>query len=224
MISCRGLRRARAGNPPALARALYLAVEHSIRGFALMVIFKMILKRGSFVGLLVALLVACAAPGDSFVAGRDGVIGRSNRSGQLVLSAASDGLVSVVIRGDAFSGRLANPNALIADFLRLPPGFPPARFVVASEAASGRGERLVLVFDADISNLDVHRLCRDLDAVVFGTPGARLTLSAAFCIGQKMTHGAVGAAQRPQAMNDEFKSFLNRVLREVFPFHTLNRL
>ncbi len=169
-------------------------------------------------GLLIALLAACTAPRESFVAARPGVIGDSRNSGHLVLHEASDGLVPVVIRGDPFAGRLANPNALVADFLRLPPGFPRARFIQTANAEEGRGERLVLVFDAEDPNLEVQRLCRDLSAVEVAEPDGRLRLSAAFCVGERVARGAVGAVLRPDSMNTEFKRFLNRVLNEVFPF------
>lgn len=176
------------------------------------------MKVGPISGLLVALLAACTAPRDSFVAARPGVIGDSKNSGRLVLHEASDGLVSVVIRGDPFAGRLANPKALVADFLRLPPGFPRARFIQTAGAEEGRGERLVLVFDAEEPNLEVQRLCRDLSAVEVAEPDGQLRLTAAYCIGQRVARGAVGAVPRPDSMNTEFKRFLDRVLNEVFPF------
>ena len=172
-------------------------------------------------GLLIALLAACTAPRESFVAARPGVIGDSSNSGLLVIHEASDGLVPVVIRGDPFAGRLANPKALVADFLRLPPGFSRARFIQTADAAEGRGERLVLVFDAEDPNLEVRRLCGDLNSVEVGEPDGRLTLSAAFCVGERVARGAVGAVPRPDSMNTEFKRFLDRVLNEVFPFFSL---
>ena len=84
-----------------------------------------------------------------------------------------------------------------------------------------RGERLVLVFDAEDPNLEVRRLCGDLNSVEVGEPDGRLTLSAAFCVGERVARGAVGAVPRPDSMNTEFKRFLDRVLNEVFPFFSL---
>lgn len=177
------------------------------------------MKVGLTSGLLVALLAACTAPRERFVAPRLGEIGDSRQGGMLVVHEASDGLVPVAIRGDAFAGRLANPNALVADSLRLPPGFARASFVRTVEAEAGRGQRLVLVFDAEDPNLEVRRLCRDLNSVEVGEPDGRLTIAAAYCIGERVARGAAGATTRPRAMNEEFKRFLDRVLNEVFPFH-----
>ncbi len=172
-------------------------------------------------GLLIALLAACTAPRESFVAARSGVIGdsRAIHAARLVVHEASDGLVPVVIRGDPFAGRVVDPNAIVAGVLRLPPGFSRASFIQTAKAEEGRGGRLVLVFDAENPNLEVRQMCRDLDTVEVAEPDGRLRLSAAFCIGERAARGAVGATTRPQAMNEEFKGFLDHVLNEVFPFH-----
>ncbi len=170
--------------------------------------------------LLVGLLAACTAPRETFIAARPGVIGdsRANHAAQLVFHEASDGIVPVVIRGDPFAGRVVDPDAIVAEALRLPPGFPRASFIQAEKAEEGRGGRLVLVFDAENPNLEVRQMCQDLDAVEVGEADGRLRLSAAFCIGERVARGAVGATPRPQAMSEEFKGFLDRVLNEVFPF------
>ncbi len=172
-------------------------------------------------GVLVALLAACTAPRENFVSARPGVIGdsRAIHAARLVLHEASDGLVPVVIRGDPFAGRVVDSNAIVAGALRLPPGFPRASFIQATKAEEGRGGRLVLVFDAENRNLEVRQMCQDLDAVEVAEADGRLRLSAAFCIGERAARGAVGATTRPQAMNEEFKGFLDRVLNEVFPIH-----
>ena len=172
--------------------------------------------------LFVGLLAACTAPRETFVAARPGEIGSSRESGLLVLHEASDGLVPVVIRGDPFAGRLANPSASVADLLRLPPGFPRARFVETAEAEGG--ERLVLVFDAKAPHLVVSRLCRDLSGVELGEPGTSLTAAAAYCIGQRMARGAVGGVPRPDSLSTEFKRFVDRLLGEVFTFPSRFRL
>ena len=111
-----------------------------------------------------------------------------------------------------------NPDAAVAGALRLPPGFSPVSFVKTPGAEAGRGERLVLVFDAKDGNLEVRQMCRDLSSIELGVPDGRLRLSAAFCIGERVARGAVGATTRPQSMNGAFKGFLDRVLNEVFPF------
>ncbi len=126
-------------------------------------------------GLLVALLAACAAPRESFVAVRPGEIGVSDQSGFLVMSAASDGRVPVVIRGDPFAGAVVNPDAAVAGALRLPPGFSPVSFVKTPGAEAGRGERLVLVFDAKDGNLEVRQMCRDLSSVALSVPQRALS-------------------------------------------------
>lgn len=176
------------------------------------------MKIGIINGLLVTLLAACTAPQESFLAARPGVIGDSRNSGHLVLHDASDGLVRVVIRGDPFAGQVVNPSDVVAGVLRLPPGFPRASFTRAAKAEEGRGERLVLVFDPETPNLEVRQMCRDLDSVEVAEAVGRLRLSAAYCIGERVARGAVGATTRPRAMNEEFKGFLDRVLNEVFPF------
>lgn len=176
------------------------------------------MKVGLTNALLVLLLAACVTPRESFIASRPGEIGESRQAGFLVLHEASDGLVPVVIRGDPFAGRSANSNALVVENLRLPPGFPRARFIQTAEAEEGRGERLVLVFDAENPNLEVRQMCRDLDAVEIAEADGRLRLSAVFCIGNRVARGAVGAVPRPDFMNTEFKRFLDRMLNEVFPF------
>ena len=181
------------------------------------------MRAGLISGLLVGLLAACTTSQDSFVAGRAGEIGDSRQAGLLVLHEASDGLVPVVIRGDPFAGRLDNPSALVVEPLRLPPGFPRASFIQTPEAERGRGGRLVLVFDAEDPNLEVHRLCRDLNSVEVGGPDARLTLAAAYCVGPRVARGAVGNISRPDSMNTEFKRFLDRMLGEVFPFPSRHR-
>ncbi len=159
-----------------------------------------------------------AAARDNFVAGRAGEIGGGSRgSGDLVVYEASDGLVPVVIRGDPFAGQVANPNDIVAGVLRLPPGYPRASFIQTAEAENGRGSRLVVVFDAANPNLEVRRLCLDLDGVEVAAPVGQVRLSAAFCVGARVARGAVGSTPRPQAMNKEFKRFLARVLNEVFP-------
>ena len=179
------------------------------------------MKVGLASGLLVALLAACTTPRESFVAARLGEIGETRRAGHLVLHEASDGLVPVAIRGDPFAGRVSESKAVVAKVLRLPPGLPRARFFQTSEAEAGRGERLVLVFDAEDPNLEVRQLCRDLNSVELGPPDGRVTILAAFCVGERVARGAAGATARPQAMNENFKRFLDRVLNEVFPFVSL---
>ena len=100
-------------------------------------------------GLLVTLLAACVEPGQPFVAARQGDIGTQEESGMLVLSAAADGRVAVVIRGDPFAGEVVNPSAVVAASLRLPPGFSRVTFESTTQAEEGRGERLVLVFNSE---------------------------------------------------------------------------
>ena len=124
--------------------------------------------------------------------------------------------VPVVIRGDPFAGQVANPNAVVAGVLRLPPGFPRAKFFQTASAEFGRGIRLVVVFDAANPNLNVRQLCRDLDSVEVAKPVGQVRLSAAFCDRGKLARGAVGSTTRPQAMNKEFKRFLDKVLIAVF--------
>lgn len=138
-------------------------------------------------------------PQEYFVAGRPGEIGDADHSGSLVMNAASDGRIPVVIRGDPFAGNVSNPNSIVAAALRLPPGFSRASFVKTPQAEAGRGERLVLVFDAKDGNLDVRRMCRDLGAVEVGAPDGRLRLAAAFCIGRRLARGAVGATTRARS-------------------------
>ena len=171
-------------------------------------------------GLLVALLAACAVPRQPFVAARDGNIGAREESGMLVLSAAADGRVAVVIRGDPFAGEVVNPSAVVAAALRLPPGFSRVTFDGTTQAEEGRGERLVLVFDSEELDPGVHRMCRNLDSVEVGPPVGPVRVAAAFCIGKGVARGAVGSTTRPSSMDMEFKRFLDRVLMEVFPFHT----
>jgi len=158
-----------------------------------------------------------AAARDNFVAGRAGVIGGSRGSGNFVRYEASDGLVPVVIRGDPFAGQVANPSAIVAGVLRLPPGYPRASFIQTAEAENGRGSRLVVVFDAANPNLEVRLLCLDLDRVEVAEPVGQVRVAAAFCVGTKVARGAVGSTTRAQTMNKEFKRFLVRVLNEVFP-------
>jgi len=177
------------------------------------------MKLGLASGLLLVVLAACAAPRESFVAERLGEIGETRRAGHLVLHEASDGLVPVVICGDPFAGLVDEPNTGVAEALRLPPGFPPARFILTPETEARHGERLVLVFYAEDPNLEVRRLCRDLNSVELGAPDDRLTLPAAFCVGKRVARGAAGVTPRPRAMDVRFKSFLDRVLNQVFPFH-----
>ena len=151
---------------------------------------------------------------DNFVAARGGdVIG--SRFSTLVRYEASDGRISVVIRGDPFAGQVANPNAVVAGVLSLPPGYPRTKFFQTAEI--GRGIRLVVVFDAANPNLNVRQLCLDLESVEIAKPVGQVRLSAAFCDRGKLARGAVGSTTRPQAMDKEFKRFLDKVLFAVFP-------
>ena len=58
---------------------------------------------------------------------------------------------------------------------------------------AGRGESLVLDFDAKDGNLEVRQTRRDLSSVEVGAPDGRLRLTAAFCIGPSLARGAIGA-------------------------------
>ena len=171
-------------------------------------------------GLLIVLLAACAAPRQPFVAAREGNIGASRESGMLVLSAAADGRVAVVIRGDPFAGEVVNPSQVVAAALRLPPGFPRVSFESTAKAEAGRGERLVLVFDSQERDPGVRRMCRDLNSVEVGQPVGPVRVAAAYCVGEGVARGAVGSTTRSTSMDMEFKKFLDRVLLQVFPFRT----
>jgi len=157
-----------------------------------------------------------AAARENYVAGRAGDL-TGGRVSSLVRYEASDGRISVVIRGDPFAGQVANPNAVVAGVLRLPPGYPRAKFFQTANAEIGRGTRLIVVFDAANPNLNVRQLCLDLDSVEVAKPVGQARLSAAFCEGGKLARGAVGSTPRPQAMDKEFKRFLDKVLIAVFP-------
>jgi hypothetical protein len=143
----------------------------------------------------------------------------------VVTYASSGGAFPLVVHGNPFPGLTqTQATQAIAQDMRLPGWFPPARFAPAPVANAPSGDyRLVLVFNAS-PGVSASDACGDLRQIaVAPRSGPETTVRAAFCTRGEAISDTWARTIAAEAGSPAFRQLLDQISATLFPERNRDR-
>jgi hypothetical protein len=134
---------------------------------------------------------------------------------ELVSSSTAGGKLATVIRGNPFSTRPADPDA-IAAALPLPNVSTPFRYSIATPEAARKSAHLVLVFGPAVEASSGPDACVNAPEESTLPTGGPIVVEAAFCVGPTLASSLVGfGPAATDAKDPQFQSLMNQVVARL---------